>query len=350
MSEEQPGSGGAWLQRLGRLLRPGPAGDPLPEDWAELTARVERVLLGGRRRYDRRQVAQAAGVSLEHAQRLWRAMGFAEAPDGEVLFTDGDLEALRMGRTLVAQGAIGEDAELAVIRSLGQALSRLAEWQVDLLYRMIVERAGELTAAEALAGVEALLPVMERLQAYVWRRHLAAASGRALAASPEELTARQLVVGFADLVGFTRLTRGLTETDLDTLLERFEGTATEIVVGHRGRVVKTLGDEVLFTADEVSDGAEIGLALVERLHGDEEMPQLRVGLALGVALTRFGDVYGSVVNIASRLTTLARPGTVLVDRELATALAGEPGYRVRARRPVAVRGYRSLHPWSLRRE
>jgi adenylate cyclase len=109
-----------------------------------------------------------------------------------------------------------------------------------------------------------------------------------------------------------------------------------------------LGDEVLFVADSPADGAEIALTLVAGPPAEEEMPRLRAGLAWGRVLSRFGDVYGPVVNIASRLTSAARPGTALVDRDLATALRDDPRYLLRPRRPISVRGYPHLRPWALR--
>jgi adenylate cyclase len=113
-------------------------------------------------------------------------------------------------------------------------------------------------------------------------------------------------------------------------------------------VVKSLGDEVLFVADSAQDAAEIAVRLSDPARAARGLPRLRVGMALGRVLIRFGDVYGPAVNLASRLTSLARPGTVLVDRELARALSGEDAYRLHPRRPAAVRGYAHLRSWSLR--
>ncbi len=186
---------------------------------------------------------------------------------------------------------------------------------------------------------ESILPVMEQLHSYVWRRHIAALAGRALAATPDELVSNVLVVGFADVVGYPRLARDLSETELAGLIERFESMAAEVIATAAGRLVKTLGDEVLFVAADPVAAAAIGLGLLDSIDIDDELPDLRIGIARGNVLSRFGDVYGPVVNIASRLTSAAKPGTVLVDRELATALASEPGLRLRRRRAMSVRGY-----------
>jgi adenylate cyclase len=118
---------------------------------------------------------------------------------------------------------------------------------------------------------------------------------------------------------------------------------------HGGQLIKTLGDEVLFTSAEARSGAEIALGLLEAYAGDEETPDLRVGLACGTVLSRLGDVYGEPVNIASRLTTLARPGSVLVDRAVAAELKEDPTYEIKPLPRQEVRGYRHLEVFVLRR-
>jgi adenylate cyclase len=308
---------------------------------------VERALLGGERRYNRIQATDAAGVSLDRARRLWMAMGFAEVGDEEVVFTDGDVEALRVWDALVGTGIVEQTEESSVARALSQPLSRLADWQAQ----EVLSRAADLNAEpEQLAQLaDGLLPVIERLQSYVWRRHLAAATGRALSAGHDELTARTQVVGFADIVGYTTTSRHADIDELSALLEAFEKDATETIAAHHGRVVKTVGDEVLFVADSAVGAAEIALHLAAEDRAAQGLPALRVGLAMGRVLSRFGDVYGPVVNVAARLTALARPSSVLVDRELAEALRGNDSYQLRARRPTTVRGYHHLRSWTLRR-
>ncbi|HWC82596.1 MAG TPA: adenylate/guanylate cyclase domain-containing protein [Pseudonocardiaceae bacterium] len=320
-------------------------GDP-GTDRNELAQRVEQALLGGERRYTRIEVTKVAGVELDRVRKLWMAMGFAEVGDEDVVFTDGDVEAVRLLDTLVGLGAIDSADEVSVARTLGQTLSRLADWQANQLLSRVRELGAGTEDVAPLAG--SLLPVMEGLQSYVWRRHLAAAAGRALSAPDEELTAHTLVVGFADIVGYTSTTRHADIESLAALLEAFEYDAAETIAAHRGRVVKTVGDEVLFVADSAADAAGIAVALTNPDRDERGLPTLRVGLARGQVLLRFGDVYGSVVNLAARLTALARPGTALVDREMADALASEPDFTLRSLRPASVRGYQHLRSWALR--
>ncbi len=156
---------------------------------------------------------------------------------------------------------------------------------------------------------------------YVWRRQLAAATGRVVqAGDDEEMVDRRLAVGFADLVGFTRLTRRLEEEELGELVEAFETTAADLVAAHGGRLIKTLGDEVLYAADDAGVASEIGLRLIETMTNDETMPELRVGMAFGTVTTRMGDVFGTTVNLASRLTSIAPKDAVLVDGAFAEEL------------------------------
>ena len=319
---------------------------------AEAVARrIEQIVLGAQRRYNRVQVSEATGVDRERASRLWLAMGFAEVGDDELVFTDSDIEALRIWDGLVTSGTIALEDEVPHARAMGQTLSRLADWQT----REIMARADELAppvdgaqrADNAVDMADVLLPVVERLQSYVWRRHLAAAADRMLLGSTTESPATTMVVGFADIVGYTSLARHYDSAELAALLESFEEDTSETVVSQHGRVVKTLGDEVLFVADTPQEAAEIALRLTAPGRAEKGLPALRVGMATGQVLSRFGDVYGPVVNLAARLTSLARPETVLVDRELAAALRQDRRYELRARRPTAVRGYHHLRSWSL---
>jgi adenylate cyclase len=182
----------------------------------------------------------------------------------------------------------------------------------------------------------------------VWRRHLTANAGRLFLDTPGAVDRRELAVGFADLVGYTSRTRGMGGRELGAMVEDFEALAADVIARHHGRVVKTVGDAVLYTCAAPVDAVEIALRLPEEWNADDR-PPLRVGAAFGPVLTLLGDVYSPVVNLASRLTSLARPSTVLVDQALARGLRGVPAYRVRPLQRVSVRGYDDLQPWLVRR-
>jgi adenylate cyclase len=288
----------------------------------------------------------------ERTQRLWRALGFPDVADGDPVFTDADVRALALLSALIDSGFVEPGTEASIARAMGQSLSRLADWQTDLLADALM-RSGVGTdgqadpAEEAVAAARSLFPLLREVQDYVWRRHLAANADRLLAPAASA-DRRELGVGFADLVGYTSRSRGMGGRELGAMVEDFESTASEVIARHHGRVVKTVGDGILYTAVSAIDAVEIGLGLPEAWHA-EDRPPLRVGAAYGTVLTHLGDVYSPVVNLASRLTSLGRPGTLLVDRELARRLRGLPRYRVRPLRRVSVRGYDQLQPWLVQR-
>jgi adenylate cyclase len=321
-------------------------------DLRALLDRFERTLLGGPRKYTRAEVSRAAGIDPDESRALWRALGFAMVDDDDVVFTDGDVVALRDAKFLTDHAVVDDEVRNAMTRMLGQTFSRLAAWQGQLLIELLTSRP-ELLASEEDIGqfIEDLLPVIERIQTFVWRRQLVSYFSRLVTSEATELATAvsTTVVGFADMSGFTTLTRKATENELREVLEAFEAATTEVVGAHGGRIVKTIGDEVLFVADTPVAGAEIALSLHAAAADDERLPALRVGLAAGPVVSRLGDVYGSTVNIASRLTSICRPGWVLVDRVMAESLRGDPRYVLKARRPESVRGFHHLRQWRLLR-
>lgn len=299
---------------------------------------IEALLLGERPHLTRVEVAERAGVPLDLAEQLWRMLGFPRTADDDVAFTEADVVALRQARELMDLGVIGPDSQAALVRTWGRSFARLAEWQADLLTDLMAEVGPD----EGLA-VE-LLPRVEQLQSYAWRRHLASATGRLAEAG--EGTTSALAVCFVDIVGYTSRSKRLAQAELVGWLEHFEAEATGIVVDHGGRIIKTIGDEVLFVADTAETAAEAALLMVER---GEPFPEVRAGIAYGDVVSRLGDVYGPTVNIAARLTSVARPGTVLVDRGCCEALAERPAYRLKTVPRASVKGYARLQPHVLRR-
>ena len=298
---------------------------------------LEALLLGERPHLTRVQVAERAGVPLALAEQLWRMLGFPRAADDDVAFTEADVLALRQARELIELGIIGPDSQAALVRTWGRSFARLAEWQADLLAEVDPD---EETAA-------AVLPRVQRLQAYAWRRHLANAAARTLdGADGADGASAPLAVAFVDIVGYTSRAKRLDQTQLVAWLEGFEAAATEIVVEHGGRIIKTIGDEVLFVADEPQSAAEAVLLMTEL---EDPFPQVRGGIAYGDVVSRLGDVFGATVNIAARLTSLARPGTVLVDRGCHAALAELAAYRLKSVPRASVKGYARLQPHVLRR-
>lgn len=320
---------------------------PRPEE-------IEKTLLRGERRYTRRQMADLSGISLDYAQRIWRALGFAEVPEDEAAFTDGDLAALRRVAEIFRSGLVSEELALRLARAMGQTMARLAEWQIDAVVDSLAssdEPLADDALRLALEVAERLAPEFEALLLQVWRRQLAASGSRVLAAGDTALspTRTRRTVGFVDLVSFTELSRKIGEDELVDLVEGFENISADVVTEFGGRVVKTLGDEVLFVTDDPAGGAEVALRLAERFRLDEEAPDVRVGVAYGTVLLRVGDVFGTTVNLANRLTSFARPGTVLADERIVAELEDLGGYRTVPIRPRSARGLGRVQPYVLRR-
>lgn len=313
---------------------------------------LETRLLGGAPRYRRDEVADAAGVPVEYARRLWRAVGFPNMGDTARAFTDADIEALQRVIGLVADDVLDDELAVSVTRAMGHNAARLAEWLVDALVEHLEDGEGLAPEKATQVAVEMLgahLEDMESLLVYAWRRQLAAVGGRVIASAANETESGRLSVGFADLVSYTRLSQKLEERELARLVDRFGLRSADVIAGGGGRLVKTVGDEVLFVADTPVAAAGIGLELAETMAEDPVLPDVRVGIATGTVLTRMGDVFGRTVNLASRLTALAAPGTVLVDSDTADALGGNEDFALDIARTRAVRGMGLVRPGVVRR-
>ena len=206
----------------------------------------------------------------------------------------------------------------------------------------------ELAASRGLHGAAALEPLdrTPELLEYMWRRHVEAAARRLHAA---EGLGQPAAVGFADLVGFTALSQQLGDRELAELVDRFAGLSHDAVVGHGGRVVKMIGDEVMFAVDELRPAADLALDLADTYGGEEQLSDVRVGLAWGNVVSREGDLFGPTVNLASRIVGIARPGSVVVGPEVHERLDGEAGLRFRSMRPRTLKGIGRVHLWVLRR-
>jgi adenylate cyclase len=298
------------------------------------------------------EVATAAGVSIEDARRLWRALGFPDA-GGDAAFTSSDLDALLVVSRAVAAGDLDQETATRLTRALGNTMARLADWQVSTLAEYADNRTRSSEGRDpssALSMAQTLAPAFEQLLVYAWRRHLSAAMSRManVGGAQEELLTSELTVGFADLVSFTQLTNRLDDDDLAFLVEAFESRCTDLITASGGRAIKTLGDSVLFVADSPTAAVAIALDIVDEIGPDATLPDVRVGLASGSVITRLGDVYGPPVNLASRLTTVARRNRVITDHVTAGALPPDL-YETRSLTPRPLRGFGVVEPVTVRR-
>ena len=261
----------------------------------------------------------------------------------ERAFTRRDVEALQTVQRLCDGGIIDQDTLLILARAMGQGLARLAEAQVDvfrsLAEDMTVEQATE-TAGYAAADI---LPQLEQLLVHVWRRQFAAATGRAFAAATQD-GHPVMAVGFVDQEQ-PELEREHPRAAAGALRSQHRPVGDPV----RRPVVNTIGDAVMYVTDDPQAAVEVALGRVEAYAADEQLPDVRGGVALGPVLVRLGDVFGQPVNLASRLTDEARARTVLVDSSLATTLRGDSALDVRCMHRRSVRGCRSLTPHRLQR-
>jgi adenylate cyclase len=315
---------------------------------------LEQVILGETPGLTSTDVADAAGVTLEQARRLWRALGFPDAGEHPA-FTEADLEALSTLVGAVDAGAIDFDTAVRLTRAVGQTMARLADWQVATLTARVeqLESGEEATGSRigsALRIAEHVGIPFEQLLIYSWRRHLAAAVGRveALGAADEDLHTSEVTVGFADLVGFTALTNEMDEDRLGDMVEIFESRCADVVAARHGRVIKTLGDSVLFVSEDPVRAMQIGLTIIDVIGNDGRLPDVRIGLATGSVVMRLGDVFGPPVNMAARLTGVARRNRVITDRATAGALPRDE-FHTRALPARPVRGFGLVEPYAVRR-
>ena len=317
---------------------------------------VDRLLVPAERRMTQVEVAERTGIPLDFSLRVWRALGFLDVDSEDAVFTEMDVEALRLFQAMMAMGLVDVESGLHMARVIGSSMARIAEAETAPGSTPILVPSGDsvLDADEFARSAGASLPAMARLLEYVWRRHLQAATRRAMLLrlrSGEEGISPVMAVGFADMVGFTMLSQHLSDRELAQVVSRFEEMAHDVVTALGGRVVKMIGDEAMFVVTGAVDAARIGLALAEASAGDDLLSDVRVALAIGPVLVQDGDFYGPVVNLASRLVGIANPGTVLMSDELHTGLEAEaPGeFSSRALRPRTIKDIGRVQVWKLAR-
>lgn len=295
--------------------------------------------------YDADEAARRAGIDRDLASRLWLAMGFAGEGDGPRQYTDEDIEALSYAGELVRSGSVEPDLLVQLTRTMASSIARIADAQLEVA----IDRARRQDPGRGVLVDRHVVEMTPWLLGYMWRRHAEASFGRAVEAlaSGEELS---LAIGFADLVGFTALSQELPEHELAALVTRFESLAHETVVRRGGRVVKMIGDEVMFAVDDVKAGVDIALQLVDAYSDDEEMQDVRVALSSGAVLQLQGDLYGPPVNLASRIVGIARPRSVVVSEAVHDQLVDDPDYEWRSLRPRTFKGIGRVPIWRVRRE
>jgi adenylate cyclase len=330
-------------------MKESEGGDPAGSD-----ADLGRAILGEEPVYNAAEIATETGLTLDQARRLWRALGFPEA-GGARAFTRTDAGAVSTLVGAVDTGLLDFDLAVNLTRAVGQTMARLADWEVAALVHRVDElgeneRANETRVEHARRMVDEFGRPFEELMIYAWRRHLAAAVARmeAMSANEEDLHTVQLTVGFADIVSFTALSNELSRGRIGDLVELFESRCADVVAGQRGRVIKSIGDSVLFVNDEPIACYDTAEGIINVIGRDPRMPDVRVGLASGPVVMRLGDVFGPPVNLAARLTAVARRNRIIIDSATAGLLPDEE-FETRRLPARPVHGFGLVEPVAVRR-
>lgn len=314
---------------------------------------VERILSGGAERLTREEVAERTGIDREFLGRQWRALGMALVEDGEPVYTERDVEAARRARTLREAG-VPDEGLLEITRLLGMTMSQLAAANRQLIASAFTHEGDtEYEVAKRFEGAaEAFIPLIGESLSYALSLHLREQIRHDVFGT-EELAAGtatdDITVCFADLVGFTRLGEAHDPEALGSLTGRLGELATD-AVEPPVRLVKLIGDAAMLAGPEPAAVVDAALTLVEGAGAEgEEFPPLRAGVASGFATGRAGDWYGRPVNLASRITTIARPSSVLADERVRDALSDDYAWSFAGERHLKgisgrVRLYRCRRP------
>jgi adenylate cyclase len=287
---------------------------------------VERTLAGRGPRYSSHEIAEKSGVELEVLERWNRALGISNPDPDEKLLGDADLDAARQLKTFRDLG-LPEEELMQVARTIGMAMARIAQSNRELFVRTLVRPGDDEheLARRFERAAEAMLPQLMPILTYALQRHLIEqVRGGVIAAADLETgdvgKAADITVCFADLVDFTKLGERVDVEELGLVASKLEDLATS-VVEPPVRLVKTIGDAAMLVSSEAESLGRTALKLIEVAEGEgEDFPLLRVGIAHGPAVGRGGDFYGAPVNLASRITGVARPDSVLASEEAKQAL------------------------------
>jgi adenylate cyclase len=290
---------------------------------------VEHAIAGDGVRYTAREVAEKTGLDLDLLRSFRAALGVPYADPDEPLGTEADLAAARRTKQILDAGFPPEDL-LRNARTIGMGMGRIAEANRELVVRNLTNPGDtERDVANNLKlAADTLLPLVGDTLTYAFQANLLEQVKRDVIAAADlaagELGgAVELCVSFADLVEFTRLGEEIEPEELGQVAGRLEEMATA-VAEPPVRLVKTIGDAAMLVSADPAALTRASLALIAAAEAEgERFPWLRAGLALGSTLPQAGDYYGRAVNLASRITGVARPGSAVVDEATRDAIGEE---------------------------
>ena len=316
-------------------------------------------LLGGPQTLTIEDVASMAGVTMEEVRDFWVSMGFPSPRSEEKVFTENDAKLFLQWSRFMASGAIDTATARSLLRANSHLADRLGLWQVEALVEDTMRRFGlDDTAARmyVLDHIRERVDVLEDVLRHSWRRQLDALLKR----MDHEISTRgheglqprfplNRSLGFVDMVSYTSSSAILGGKLVD-LIGRFEQLSRDAVTDAGGRVVKMIGDAVMYIADDLETGLRVAVSLIEQLGADDQMLPVRASFVRGDVFSRSGDGFGPTVNLASRLVDIAPVGKILMDPTTAAAIAaGKAGmeYDVEEFPSATLRGFGTISPYLL---
>jgi class 3 adenylate cyclase len=225
---------------------------------------------------------------------------------------------------------------LARIAEAGSAAIRTSMPAIQLTYT-----ADELATAQAFRAAASYVPRIAALIDAAYRQHLTSARMYFEAVLRDVSASVECGVGFVDLSGFTALTQQLQPDELSMLLSEFSATVTDVVHATGGRVVKFIGDAVMWVAPRPAGLVQAAADMVHHPKAVQAGLQVRAGIAYGSMVALNGDYFGVPVNLAARLVAAAEPGQILAAQSVRDALPDQPA---RALEPIALKGFDRPQP------
>jgi adenylate cyclase len=294
--------------------------------------------------YTLREAADQLGVPVEELTHAWHALGLNAPDTDQPVFSQIDVDGLASWAAM--KSAVGDEATLTLLRVLGASMARLAEAgstaiRLGMPDIQMEHSADELTTAKTYRRVGEFIPRLGVLIDAVFRHHTVSARTYFEGVVRDTTASVVCGIGFADLTGFTALTQRLTATELSGLLVEFASAVNDVVLADGGRVVKFIGDEVMWVSSTPEQLAKVALDLVEHPGARDADLQVRAGLGYGSVLAIGGDYFGTAVNLAARLVAAAAPGQILASSDVRDELADWP---VTPQEPLLLKGFDTAVP------
>jgi adenylate cyclase len=339
----------AQVRIVGRLRERGHTIEQIrrASESGQLAGYVQGMFAPPEARYTLAQAAREAEIDEDLIQRIYMSLGLSTLSVDAI--SEEDMEMLRYIAAMLNAG-LPEVAFLQLARVYGQTLAQIADAEVRLIHiyvhePMMREGIPGVQMAEAMEGLAGeLLPFAAPFMRYLHGRFLGHfieqdvighMEAELVGSAPEEGRMR-VVIAFADLAGYTRLTEERGDEEAVGVVERFV-EAVQHSLPIDARVIKTLGDEVMVVGADVVALTQWAVDFQREVEADEPAP--RIGIHCGEALYRDGDYYGRDVNQAARVVARAAGGEVLVTRAVVDSAAGVDGLAFELIGEIGLKGF-----------